>query len=466
MVTTPHALLGQARRAGTTVRDALAGRRGKGDRPRDSGGRDKDEGARDRDLRPFIVMLTSRFPFGAGEQFIEDELPVWCRAGARILLVPEKNDSPDVAPRPAPECVEVDERLTRRWRSPWWRAVGLVEGVASPVWRRELGHLRRLGRLDPRRVAFVTRTCVQVAVVRRMLGTLTRERGRIDLAYAYWLSVSADAAALERREGRLGHAVARCHNADIYEDRHPMGHHPLVRQVSGDLDLLTPIAQDGADFCVERYGFDPDKVVVSRLGVDLPDAEAVCRPTGEGLTVISVSTMTPFKRLDLLIDALAALSDAMPGVPVRWVHAGTGRLHDELAARVTEVLEPRGIEVEWLGQLDHDDLLAWYRDHEADVLVNTSSSEGIPVSMMEALVRQLPVIGTDVGGVREIVPADWLLGPDPSPDEIAAAIVSRFGRIKDPQVRAELAERTARRYDARHNFETFVSRLTELAGQR
>lgn len=414
--------------------------------------------------RRLVVMLTSRFPFGPGEQFIESELPHWADADVDLVVVPEKNDHPDAPVRTLPAGVELDTRLTRRWASPRWRALGALEAATGPVLYRDLAQLRRMGLLDGAHVRFAVRTAVQVAVVRRMLRRIAAERGGIDLAYAYWLSVSADAAALERRRGTVRHAVARAHNADVYEERHPLRFHPVVRQISGDLDALLPIAADGARHAAARYGFDTARVHVHRLGVTIPAADERCRPAGPGeLAVLSVSTMTPFKRLDLLIDSLAALAGLRPDLHITWTHAGQGLLHDELAARAARALEPRGVRVDWLGQLPNDRLLARYRDHPVDLLVNTSSSEGVPVSMMEAMARGVPVAGTDVGGVREILPDGWLMASDPSPADVAQFLAGHIDAAKDPQVRDDLASRAAERYDSERNYREFVAELTGLA---
>ncbi|WP_130866492.1 glycosyltransferase [Acidipropionibacterium timonense] len=407
--------------------------------------------------RPLVVLLTSRFPFGSGEQFIESELPHWQGKDVDLVIVPEKNDTPRVSPRAVPAGIRVDSGLTARWRSPLWRLLGAVRALTDTLLWREVRTLTDLGRFDAARVAFVLRTAIQVAVVRRYL----RDRYRgADLVYAYWLSVSADAAALERRCGTVAHAVARTHNADLYEDRHPLGHHPFVRQIAADLSRLQPIAEDGAQFAMERYGFAPGSVIVNRLGVRIPTDR--CAATGPGtLTLMSVSTMSRFKRLDLLIDSLACLHRDHPEVDLHWIHAGDGPFHAALADRAARCLD--GVDVTWLGHLPNEELLAWYRDHRVDLLVNTSSSEGIPVSIMEAMARGIPALGTDVGGVREIVPPHWLLAPDPTPQEVADAMAEHLTLAKDPTVREAMARLIHERFDADANYERFVNGLVELA---
>ena len=60
------------------------------------------------------------------------------------------------------------------------------------------------------------------------------------------------------------------------------------------------------------------------------------------------------------------------------------------------------------GNIDHQKLLNKYKNHEVDVVVSASISipdifEGIPVSLMEAMSYEIPVIATDSGGTKELV---------------------------------------------------------------
>ena len=87
---------------------------------------------------------------------------------------------------------------------------------------------------------------------------------------------------------------------------------------------------------------------------------------------------------------------------------------------------PTGLTVELRGQTANDELLEFYASHRVDVFVNVSSSEGVPVSIMEAIAHDIPVVATAVGGTPEIVsPAlgtGEVVDADAAPEAIARVI--------------------------------------------
>ena len=74
--------------------------------------------------------------------------------------------------------------------------------------------------------------------------------------------------------------------------------------------------------------------------------------------------------------------------------------------------------------MTHENVLKWFEENPADVFVNVSSSEGLPVSIMEAFSYGIPAIATAVGGMPEIVTEDCgvLLKPDFGPEELAIVL--------------------------------------------
>ncbi|MGZ4713574.1 MAG: glycosyltransferase, partial [Acidimicrobiia bacterium] len=125
------------------------------------------------------------------------------------------------------------------------------------------------------------------------------------------------------------------------------------------------------------------------------------------------------------------------GCPVRFLTVGQGPLEAEIRAEHAR-----------LGLDGVVDLLGERTDavrvmSACDAFVLASSNEGLPVAIMEALALGLPVVATDVGGLREAVDArDGILVPARDPEALADAIAALRA---DPARRAELAEGAAAR---------------------
>lgn len=106
-----------------------------------------------------------------------------------------------------------------------------------------------------------------------------------------------------------------------------------------------------------------------------------------------------------------------------------------------------------------------YIETAADVFVNVSSTEGTPVSIMEAISCGIPVIATAVGGNVEIVREKngFLLSANPTPDEIADALLNvcdhREAWLKKRQGSREVWQE---RYNETTNFEAFAQKLVEI----
>jgi glycosyltransferase involved in cell wall biosynthesis len=66
-------------------------------------------------------------------------------------------------------------------------------------------------------------------------------------------------------------------------------------------------------------------------------------------------------------------------------------------------LLPENIKFSILGQLDNSEVIAYYKRVFVDGFISLSESEGLPVSMMEAISFGIPILARNVGGVSEIV---------------------------------------------------------------
>lgn len=187
---------------------------------------------------------------------------------------------------------------------------------------------------------------------------------------------------------------------------------------------------------IDNEGIPADRIAVIYNGVDVsafdgppPDRVAVRREIGAGpddLVILQVA------RLDHLKDHATAIRTirrvAAGRSDVRLVLVGEGPEREKVEAAIAECdVAPQ---VRLLGL--RDDVPRLLRS--ADLFLLTSISEGIPVTLIEAMAAGLPVVSTDVGGVAEVVEAGrtGLLAPSGDDAALARAVLRLAG---DPDLR-------------------------------
>jgi glycosyltransferase involved in cell wall biosynthesis len=182
-------------------------------------------------------------------------------------------------------------------------------------------------------------------------------------------------------------------------------------------------------------------VELPKLDEEVPAARLNrIRSRPEPLRVGLVAALSvKFKGVQTAIEALGTLRDRLPVFELRILGAGDPAPWQELARRngidgVTRfdgTLPPGEPVLRWLDELD--------------LYLQPSFQEGLPRSLVEALSRALPAVGSTAGGIPELLPADCLHTPG---DARRLAELIAAG-LADPDWQADQAARsfeTARRY--------------------
>lgn len=142
------------------------------------------------------------------------------------------------------------------------------------------------------------------------------------------------------------------------------------------------------------------------------------------ITFVNVARMNPIKNQMLLLQAFSLARKECDNIYLKIVGDGElwQLLHDETAKLGLEDF------VEFLGNRnDIPNILS-----TADVFILTSDSECCPMTVLEAMASGLPIISTDVGGVRELVCDSGILLPAKNKTAMAKAIVD-LSRDKSKQ---------------------------------
>lgn len=222
--------------------------------------------------------------------------------------------------------------------------------------------------------------------------------------YSYWLSRPAYAVAyfLSHNKKKVKKAFSRAHRYDLYDWRNDVGYLPFRKFIYDQLDSIYFISKDGMDYYkdwLDNFGGNDGKtnLLLSYLGTYNQNHWKKEIKEKSEIVVASCSAIISVKRLDLIIRTLEYVKD----MKLRWIHIGTGELEEKIKKMAVQKLPH--LEVKFLGEVDNERILQIYKKEDVDYFINLSDSEGLPVSIMEALSLGIPVIGRDVGGVREIV---------------------------------------------------------------
>lgn len=184
----------------------------------------------------------------------------------------------------------------------------------------------------------------------------------------------------------------------------------------------------------EVLSVPPERIAVAPPGTD-PVAPAP-RPVADGpCRLLSVGSLTPRKGHDVLIEALAGLSD----LDWRLTLVGPEDRDPAHAARVFAAVEAHGLGTRVIrrGAATSDALATAYA--EADLFVLAARYEGYGMAFTEAMAHGLPVIGCAAGAVAEATRGAAVLV---APDDPAALRAALRRPIESVEARRELAARS------------------------
>lgn len=244
-----------------------------------------------------------------------------------------------------------------------------------------------------------------------------------DVSHAHGVRVGAQLALLNRPRGSGVPLVVTWHNAPLGGPMRRAVHGALERVCARRAALILGASSDLVARAKAAGAADARLCAVAAPVLHGPQTPA--RPSlNDPPTVLSVARLHPQKRLDLLVTAAASWP---AGTRPRFVVAGDGPLLDELRRQASAAQAP----VTFLGA--RDDVAALLAD--ADVVALASDWEARPLVAQEALRAGVPLVATDVGGVRELVgPAALLVPPGD-----AAALRDGIRRVlTDEALRARL----------------------------
>ena len=393
-------------------------------------------------MRGQLYLFTASFPYDEAETFLEDEIKYLSDSFERITIIPlyGKNKK-RLVPANCSVLKPVEEPGIFRFLPIF------IPNRATALFLQEFFSKKVYSSI--RRLKTWTIAFIQISNLLRNqeIKSIFTNIKKDDVCYFYWGKGSNVLSCFYNGKARF---VSRFHGEwDLWEETSG-GYAPLRDKIAKRLDLAAFISKKGEAYFKNKYS-------VCHTGVFPLGSfdNGICEKSIDGvLRIVSCSTVYPLKRVDLIHDALLK-SD----LKIEWTHIGAGVDFNKLSERIS-TKSRNGLKVTLLGQLSHNEVIDYYRTHTVDLFVNLSTNEGVPVSIMEAISFDIPVVATDVGATSEIVSTETgvLLSANPSVSEIAETIkeVALNRNLFNPRVFWKA------HYDAEINYNHFVETILHL----
>ncbi|HOO70796.1 MAG TPA: glycosyltransferase [Spirochaetota bacterium] len=405
-----------------------------------------------------IVLITAAFPYYPGEQFLETEIRYWGEHdGIKLIIMPVAQGEQI---RDIPPNITLDYTLINRPLSIFNKILNSMKAIFTPSFWIEVVKEKTF---SPD--MFLTNLATYSRLYRYK--TLLYEyflNNQIDVFYTYWFTEVTYALQRIKRIHRCSFKVCtRVHGFDLYRERRKDNYMPLRRRYLDNIDKIFTITDKAKDYLITTYGYNKGLLETKRLGVD--DQKIITSPSDPGFFhIVSCAFMVPVKNIDKIIKSIAVISDIIND-KIIWTHIGDGPLEPQLLSLIDELeFNKKNIKHNFTGELKNSEVYSFYEKNKIDVFINTSESEGVPVSIMEAMSCHIPVIAPNIGGISDMIIDGYngiLLSSQAHIEEIVEAL-TKIVFFKNKKNRTHSYEQYKKNYDAKKNYNSFINTLEIL----
>lgn len=392
-----------------------------------------------------IVLFTARYPYGSGEAFVETELEVISKQVDHIFLVPMniKGDARPMKKYVNVEVVDIHSYDVRNIRV----SLSFVEKmrILLTEWFRFNTSLKFI-RYDFR----LLRNAESVA---QKLSIWMKNADLKDAVfYSFWFDEWTSALAILKMNGLVSSYISRAHRFDLYFERHMRNQIPLRFFQFKHINKVFVVSKEGQYYLERKFPEYKDKIDLSYLGT--LDNGVAPRYDSAHIHIVSCSLIKPLKRVDDIFQIIE-------GIPnVHWTHIGDGDGFGALKKRVSDSEHRSRVTLK--GAMSHDDVMDYYAKNPITCFINLSESEGLPVSIMEAISFGIPVIATNVGGTSEIVNEQTgrLLPAYPTVDEARQSLISMLEQISRGDFPSEtIRDFWEKNFEAERAYRNFLAKI-------
>lgn len=362
-------------------------------------------------MKKNLYFFTASFPFGKGESFIENEIPFLANSFDKITIIPIYCYNGTGVIRTTPDNCKVLNPIIRTRFQHYF--LGLFCFKAIYLFGKDFINYKVYKNRKWLKMFLIDFCTTNNLLQSKTLDTVLKEVQKDEIMYFYWGKGASNILPFLSKINAK--KVVRFHGGDLY-NYNTGGYLPIQEAILKETDLAVFISKHGQQYFMIKFPKLRLNSEISYLGTN--DIGISNRSNDNILRLLSCSGVIPLKRLFLIYEALQTVSD----YELEWTHIGYGTDFEKLKNTVQK--SRNNVRVKLLGRIPYHEVLTYFQTNMIDAFINVSSTEGLPVSLMEAISFNVPVIGTDVGGISEIVTPETgiLLSSNPTVSDIVDAL--------------------------------------------
>ncbi|MEO6305292.1 MAG: glycosyltransferase [Bacteroidia bacterium] len=391
-----------------------------------------------------LNIFTIDFPYGNGEPFLKNEIEILSKKFETIFVYPLNFKDTSIKYDLPPNIIVKHEDIF----SPYNRLAVLSKNIflissifiseitSSGFGKYYISNFRRHFNILLHRINAAN-----------SLSNSFKKKAQPHLVYTYWFTQWTLIFSIVNRKQKNIDLFTRIHGMDVYEDQHTEKNFFFPFRIFQEKQIkkVIAISENGKQHLIKMAPQFKDKVVVNRLGVIHHNLNPI--NTNNEFVLVSCSSFQKYKRVNLIAEILKNIN-----FKIKWIHFGDSEERRTVVDGFKNI--PSNVSIELRGFISSKELMEFYKNHPVDLFINVSETEGIPVSIMEAMSFGIPCIATNVGGVSEIVNASngLLVKKDLDIKEVAAFITNYRARPEEvPNYRSNAQITWRKKYNIEEN---------------
>jgi glycosyltransferase involved in cell wall biosynthesis len=398
-----------------------------------------------------LLLFTHAFPYGNGEQWMESEILYLAQNFERIYISPNIVEG---ISRPLPDnCSVVLERIK-------FDPEKKLRYYVLKNWFKVLKYFIYLVLVSENRIYYlknILSVLAHLSVIQEEAAlyytSFEKYLNETRVLFFYWFINPFICFAMLKAGRKIDHKlVSRAHGYDYDVAQNPLGFFLFRELELKYIDDLVVNNRWGAGLVKNLYPGFSSKVSSSYVG--LKDGKKLNPDnTSELFHLVSCSYLIELKRVNLIIEILKHVN-----IRIKWTHLGDGPLMDELKQQAMKL--PSNILCDFYGYIPS--ALDYYRSMPCDLFITTTRREGLPFSLIESISHGIPVMGTAVCGIPEIVnkQTGFIIPLDFDPADISRIITDYSLRSADEKAALRKSARTfyEKTFDADIVFNSFIKK--------